>query len=149
MNFKIHFHTLLAALVMAPLLLVGAHAPAGAQLAVSTSSSSTPETTPTLPDPLTPETVRELVSTLSDQQVRDLLLERLDAVARQQAVAEGSEQSVLGVIVGAAESVAVAVKKGLSATPNMPAGVAKAAETFMGDRGASGLLLFLAIGPHH
>ena len=62
MNFKIHFHTLLAALVMAPLLLVGAHAPAGAQLAVSTSSSSPPETTPTLPDPLTPETVRELLN---------------------------------------------------------------------------------------
>lgn len=37
----------------------------------------------TLPEYLTPETVRELVSTLSDEQVRQLLLERLDAVARQ------------------------------------------------------------------
>jgi small-conductance mechanosensitive channel len=36
----------------------------------------------TLPDPLTPETVRDLVSTLSDEQVRAMLLERLDAVAK-------------------------------------------------------------------
>jgi hypothetical protein len=39
-----------------------------------------------LPVPLTEQAVRNLVSRLSDDQVRAMLLERLDAVAKEQAV---------------------------------------------------------------
>ncbi len=53
---------------------------------VGTQSSAAPAATLELPTPLTSENVRDLMSRLSDDQVRALLLERLDAVAQEQAV---------------------------------------------------------------
>lgn len=48
-----------------------------------------------LPTPLTPEIVRDLVSRLSDDQVRAMLLDRLDAVAEEQAAEATQEESVV------------------------------------------------------
>lgn len=62
--------------------------PVSAQALAAVTGQSSPEAVvaPELPVPLTPETVRDLVSRLSDDQVRALLLDRLDAVAEEQAV---------------------------------------------------------------
>lgn len=62
---------------------------------VGATSGGADTTVQELPVPLTPETVRDLVSRLSDDQVRAMLLDRLDAVAMEQAVkAEPSEGMV-------------------------------------------------------
>ncbi|WP_223421564.1 mechanosensitive ion channel family protein [Tateyamaria pelophila] len=53
---------------------------------IGSQSSAAPATAQELPTPLTPETVRDLVSRLSDDQVRAMLLDRLDAVAQEQAI---------------------------------------------------------------
>lgn len=85
---------LLAVLVLTSVLAV----PLQAQVPVSTSSgSSAAPTTPVVPADLTPEQVDDLVARMSDDQVRALLLERLDAVANQQAEA-APEKSLLTVI---------------------------------------------------
>jgi hypothetical protein len=55
--------------------------PVQAQDDAATDSSAKVE----LPNPLTPEAIDALVSRLSDEQVRTMLLERLDAVAAEQA----------------------------------------------------------------
>ena len=71
--------------ILAVLIVLGAlQATVHAQSLVGSDNSSPAGQAVTLPDPLTPEAVRELVSTLSDREVRDLLLERLDAVAKEQ-----------------------------------------------------------------
>ncbi len=67
-------------------------APAMAQVPIST-SSGTSETMPELPDPLTPDAINAMVAQMSDDQVRTLLLDRLDAVAQQQAQAAAAEPS--------------------------------------------------------
>lgn len=54
--------------------------------AISGGSSGSEETTGTeLPEPLTQDAVREMVARMSDDQVRDMLLDRLDAVAAEEA----------------------------------------------------------------
>ncbi|MGR3679663.1 MAG: mechanosensitive ion channel family protein [Paracoccaceae bacterium] len=63
-----------------------------AQVAL-TGSSSSAAPAPELPDPLTPEAVREVVAHMSDDQVRDLLLDRLDAVAAEQAAQLNAQSS--------------------------------------------------------
>ena len=68
----------------------------------------------TLPDPLTPEAIRELVSTLSDEEVRSLLLERLDAVAEQNARPDESAGLAVFIeraITGAGLSIYTAVER--------------------------------------
>ncbi|MEM7547414.1 MAG: mechanosensitive ion channel family protein [Pseudomonadota bacterium] len=71
--------------LLALLLVLGLSAPAMAQVPGLSRSA---ETKTSLPDPLTPEAVRELVSQMSDAEVRTLLLQRLDAVAADNALAE-------------------------------------------------------------
>ncbi|PCH66538.1 MAG: mechanosensitive ion channel protein MscS [Rhodobacteraceae bacterium] len=58
--------------------------PAQAQIALPGSSAPTSDTV-TLPDPLTPQAISEMVARMSDDQVRGMLLDRLDAVAKEQA----------------------------------------------------------------
>lgn len=116
-----------------------------AQTVPGTASSSSVEQTPKLPDPLTPEAVRELVSTLSDSEVRRLLLERLDAVAQEEAKKAGKDQSALTVIVNVFAGIGTSITAAIVLLPKFPSGVSQAFSTFMDGRGMSGLLRFIAI----
>ena len=58
-----------------------------AQSPLPSTGIETGEAPPELPDVLTPEIIREVVAHMSDDEVRDLLLDRLDAVAEEQAAA--------------------------------------------------------------
>ena len=107
----------------------------------STPSSQTQE----LPDPLTPESVREMVSKLSDSQVRDLLLQRLDAVAKEEALKSGKEQSGFSIFLNAFKGVNSNVAKAFGTLPETFGGLKQGWLIFMGDRGIGGLLKFIAI----
>ncbi len=75
---------LIRAALTATLLLLIVLGPVSAQGQASTSPDAAAQET-TLPDPLTPEAVREMVARMSDDQVRGMLLDRLDAVAQEDA----------------------------------------------------------------
>jgi small-conductance mechanosensitive channel len=134
------WRTALGPLVAALILLAPPSAPAQVGLGSG-------ETTPAeveLPSPLTPEGVRDIVSTLSDEQVRILLLERLDAVAREEAAATSGAVSLFETaqrIVGdTGESLSTAVQR----SPGIPGGVGKGLAQFFEPRGWGGTLWLLA-----
>ena len=93
-----------------------------------------------LPEELTPETIRELVSTLSDEQVRQLLLERLDAVAREEAATTPKGPGALQFLISSLLGVLGLVWQAVSGLPRMFSGVSEAASQFVNERGGSGLL---------
>lgn len=67
-------------------LLLGAISTASqAQVGLPITSLAAPQAKVTLPDPMTPEAIHEMVARMSDDQVRNLLLDRLGAVAAEQA----------------------------------------------------------------
>ncbi|MDJ0613118.1 MAG: mechanosensitive ion channel [Rhizobiaceae bacterium] len=112
---------------------------------LSSVSDTSEQQSVAIPDPLTPEAVRELVSRLSDQEVRDLLLERLDAVAREQVKETENEESALTVIINAFAGIGNSVQAAVVALPNVGTGVSQAFNTFKGNRGTGGLAKFLGI----
>ena len=116
-----------------------------AQSLVGSDNSSPAGQAVTLPDPLTPDAVRELVSTLSDREVRDLLLERLDAVAKEQAQERYEEQSALTIVVNAVAGVGDSIRNAVISLPNIAGGISTAYGNFIGDRGLGGLVKFLGI----
>ncbi|MEM7069893.1 MAG: mechanosensitive ion channel domain-containing protein, partial [Pseudomonadota bacterium] len=140
-SIKAVLHSFLAALLFLGLATVSGQAQSVSDLG----NTATTQQSITLPDPLTSEAIRELVSKLSDQQVRDLLLERLDAVATEQAKSKGEEQSALSVGLNALSGVRDSVAAAVSALPQIAGGLSKAYANFMGDRGIGGLAKFLSI----
>ncbi|MGI9374203.1 MAG: hypothetical protein ACR2OJ_17075, partial [Hyphomicrobiales bacterium] len=76
-----------------------------------------------LPEPLTQEAVRELVSKLSDTEVRQLLLDRLDAVAKDQKASGGvNEASLLNFVSAAGRAVVDNVYEDILNLPQMLSG---------------------------
>ena len=100
----------------------------------------------TLPETLSPENVRDLVAGMSDEQVRGLLLERLDAVAQEQAAASSDETSGLSEIfyhttTGAFSQILIAFK----ALPNLISHQGDSISNFFAKFGGSGVLMFVGL----
>lgn len=92
-----------------------------------------------LPDHLTPGAIREMVSQMSDEQVRSLLLQRLDAVARANAVVAGPDflEWTRGVLRGVGRNVGEALRQ----LPDLGRSMATIWDQFVRPRGLAGLAL--------
>ena len=112
---------------------------AGAVAQVAPGFGAPADTTAALPAPLTPEAIREMVSQMSDEQVRSLLLQRLDAVARAEAVADGPGflEWTRGLFRGVARNVGDALRQ----LPDLGRSMATIWDQFVGPRGFAGLAL--------
>ena len=120
---------------------------------VTGTSTSDTSTSVSIPEDLTPEQVDDLVARMSDDQVRAILLERLDAVAAQQAE---TSQAQKGLIQSLADSASLMTASWVDVIRKVPLLFTKQAEAFTNfgnSFGASGLLtlfgftfLALAIG---
>ena len=90
-----------------------------------------------------PEAVRELVSRLSDNEVRSLLLERLDAVATEQAVSESDNDFNLFTLI--TTSIPISVHAAVSLVPSTISGQREIVQLFIASLGPNGLIkIFLA-----
>lgn len=108
MIYRIFLTLLMAAVIYMPPL------GATAQSLATGLDTATPEQV-IVPEDLTPETVRDLVAGLTDVQIRQLLLERLDAVAQEQAnaavaAAQSSNDLFYHATTGAFNQIIIAVK---------------------------------------
>ena len=113
---------------------------ATAQVNLTTSSETSADVS--LPETITREEARNLMSELSDAEVRRLLLERLDAVADEQAAASaGTGSSFAEVAFG---SVARSVRDAVSKLPDIGGALARSFERFQDIVGPNGLA-FLVI----
>ncbi|MBO9433739.1 mechanosensitive ion channel family protein [Ruegeria sp. R13_0] len=122
------------------LLLVG---PLHAQ--VPTTSSTDSPATVAIPEDLTPEQVDDLVARMSDDQVRSILLERLDAVAEQNAAAaEDREDPITELNEIWAEMVASWTHV-ITTVPNIFSAQAKAFTNFVGTFTFSGALVLIGL----
>jgi len=138
-----HFMRILMAAVAALMLTL----PAAAQEA---GSSAAPVS---IPEDLTPEQVDDLVARMSDDQVRAILLERLDAVARQQAEQQSTKRGLIQTISDSAGQMAASWMDVIRKVPVLISAQVEAFSNFGNKFGASGLLtlfgftfLALAIG---
>ncbi len=104
---------------------------------------STTDAPPTLPDPLTPETVRELVSTMSDQDVRKFLLQRLDAVAEEEA-ANHDATKLADVATQAANVVYTSIYQAVAKLPVLISAQPRAISTFIERHTGAGVLRMFA-----
>jgi small-conductance mechanosensitive channel len=130
----------LLVLVMALMALLAS--PAFAQLTPATNSSEQPVT---VPDDISPAEVRDMVSRLSDGQVRELLLQRLDAVAAENAAPEGARQGLPDFVMSLAESIGDSLIVSVERLPRLVVTQAKAFATFYQARGVIGMGEFVGL----
>ncbi len=98
-----------------------------------------------LPDPLTPEAIRELVSTMSDQQVRSLLLERLDAVAKNNGDLAGSgEIGIVDQLSSWGSSIGNNIATAIVRIPTIWNGLKTSASNFVSKNGTGNILNTIA-----
>ncbi|WP_371811956.1 mechanosensitive ion channel family protein [Ruegeria sp. R13_0] len=110
----------------------------------TTSSTDSPATV-AIPEDLTPEQVDDLVARMSDDQVRSILLERLDAVAEQNAAAaEDREDPITELNEIWAEMVASWTHV-ITTVPNIFSAQAKAFTNFVGTFTFSGALVLIGL----
>jgi small-conductance mechanosensitive channel len=93
---------------------------------------------------LTPETVRDMVSRLSDQEVRDLLLQRLDAVAKENGAADESV-SVITLLPAAAAGIGSAVVEAVIRLPTVFDGMGRSFHGFTAERELQDILRLLGV----
>ena len=119
------------------LMLIGVLLPAGASAQALLGEAGGESATAAMPNPLTPDAARDMVSRLSDQEVRSLLLERLDAVAKENE-AENNQPAwvVLGETVGETSN---GIRQAVTRVPEMVVGVGAGFATFFEPRGWSGI----------
>jgi small-conductance mechanosensitive channel len=97
-----------------------------------------------VPDEITSDGARDLVAGMTDEQVRKLLLERLDAVAEQQAEARTEDPNSLSQVFYHATTGAVAsILSAFKAVPNLLRFQAEAVSNFFAAFGTVGILKFL------
>ncbi len=133
--------TIITSIILAGALLFSANA--GAATIPGISGGKPAETQVKLPEPLTKEAVRQLLSTLSDQQVRDLLLQRLDAVAEQEAANTASNQSTFAFLAGAVLDIGISVRGGLGGIPAIGEKFSEGMSWLVRNYGLSGLLMIV------
>jgi len=133
--------TIITSIILAGALLFSANA--GAATIPGMSGGKPAETQVKLPEPLTKEAVRQLLSTLSDQQVRDLLLQRLDAVAEQEAANTASNQSTFAFLAGAVLDIGISVRGGLGGIPAIGEKFSEGMSWLVRNYGLSGLLMIV------
>lgn len=120
--------------------------PAQAQMQLMGLASTQTPAEIILPDPLTPEIVRELMARMSDDQVRSLLLDRLDAVAREQATIQATPLTER--IESAWQALSQQVIEAVQKLPVLMSSERRAMDNFITSFGTSGLLTmfgFLAL----
>ena len=122
------------------LLLVG---PLHAQ--VPTSSSTDSPATVSIPEDLTPEQVDDLVARMSDDQVRSILLERLDAVAEQNAAAAEEREDPITEINEIWAEMVASWTHVIVTIPNIFSAQAQAADNFITKFGGNGALLLVGL----
>jgi small-conductance mechanosensitive channel len=98
-----------------------------------------------LPDPLTPEAIDALVSRLSDEQVRALLIERLDAVAAEQATEAPPPVGAAAFLVDVVKRTSATVQERVRATPEAFVAEAEVIGDIATHLGSSGIWQFLSI----
>ncbi len=98
-----------------------------------------------LPDPLTPEAIDALVSRLSDEQVRTLLIERLDAVAAEQATEPAGPVSAVDFLTDVVARTSSTVQERILATPDAIAAEVEVVTDIAARLGNNGIWQFLAI----
>jgi small-conductance mechanosensitive channel len=130
----VHFNKIL---VLTVLLALAALSPASAQSLFSTTSSA--DTTVTLPDPLTEDAANALISRLSDSEVRALLLDQLNAQAVEVDDTDILNDFFYHTTTGAAGMVALSVRSLPVLLEKQP----QAFATFYGKIGGDGLLKLL------
>ncbi len=143
----LHPLRLILALVSVMLLTLPLHA----QVPGTTSSDTS--TSVTIPEDLTPEQVDDLVARMSDDQVRAILLQRLDAVAAQQAETGQAQKGLLQNLTDSANSMTTSWMQVIQKVPLLFTKQVEAITNFSNSFGANGLMtlfgytfLALAIG---
>jgi hypothetical protein len=125
----------LSAIVLSTLMLIGISTSSFAQVFSTSSGEESTTADVSLLD--SPEAVSALVSRLSDNQVRDLLLQQLDAVAAEQAVAEDSESESIFTLV--TTSVPLSIQRAVQTVPNLINGQRLVFGGFIGKLGENGV----------
>ena len=125
--------------LVASLFLMFAAVGAQAQVALSTAQNGASDSGVALPEDLTPETVRDLVSTLSDTEVRSLLLERLDAVAAENATDEAAAGGLSELFSNATTNVASSVSIAIQRVPLIPQALSDGFSVFAERLGSDGM----------
>ncbi|MFY2824553.1 mechanosensitive ion channel family protein [Ruegeria sp. MALMAid1280] len=122
------------------LLLVG---PLHAQ--VPTTSSTDSPAAVSIPEDLTPEQVDDMVARMSDDQVRSILLERLDAVAEQNAAAAEEREDPITEINEIWAEMVASWTHVVVTIPNIFSAQAHAADNFITNFGGNGALLLVGL----
>jgi small-conductance mechanosensitive channel len=92
---------------------------------------------------LTPQTVRDMVSRLSDQEVRDLLLQRLDAVAKENDAPAAGGGGVITILPAIATGVGMSVAEAVNRLPRLGEGLFRSFSNFTAERDAREILRIL------
>ncbi|MEX0339723.1 MAG: mechanosensitive ion channel family protein [Arenibacterium sp.] len=123
-------------------------APLAAQVMLPGGSGDGEETV-TTPEVITPEGARDMVAQLSDEDVRALLLERLDAVAAEQAAVNGSSETLVDRISVLATALITPAQLAFSRLGNIPAATGEAvgnlAQTLGGTGGIVTMFALIAL----
>ena len=127
------------ATLLSALLLLSTGSVALAQQSLSSSSAETEAAETQVLD--SPEAVRELVSRLSDNEVRSLLLERLDAVAAEQAANDLSSDFTLFSLI--TTIIPTSVLAAVNSLPDMLSGQKQIIQLFTESLGPNGLIKLL------
>ena len=117
----------------------------GAAAAQTISTTGAPsESAVVVPEDLTPEVVRDLVSGLSDSEVRSLLLQRLDAVAEEQAQAAGGSSGGFSELLSmATRGVLSSISDAVTRLPQLGDVLRTAFSAFLEQIGPNGLMVGL------
>ncbi|WP_424833752.1 mechanosensitive ion channel family protein [Ruegeria sp.] len=108
------------------------------------SGTSAPATV-SIPEDLTPEQVDSLVARMSDDQVRAILLERLDAVAKEQAAAKEDHEDPLTEINEIWAEMVSSWTHVLTTLPNIVTAQVKAYNNFSEKLGSAGVFVLLGL----
>lgn len=116
-------------------------APAMAQIPMTTTSSTAAtDAVQELPEPLTTEAINAMVAHMSDDEVRSLLLDHLDAVAEEQALANAEKPGGFVQLQQLGTSLIASWVDAFKKLPMVFVNEARAIANFAGEFGASGLL---------
>jgi small-conductance mechanosensitive channel len=98
-----------------------------------------------IPEDLTPEQVDDLVARMSDDQVRAILLERLDAVAAQQAAEAEDREDPIKEINAIWAAMVASWTHVIVTIPNLFSAQAHAVDNFVGTFGSQGVFVLLGL----
>lgn len=116
-----------------------------AALTGSSGSATTSSSPPQLPDPLTPEAVQAMVARMSDDQVRVMLLDRLDAVAKEEAADPAEPDTFTHDVYTTWQAFSSSIMASVERLPALISGEIRAIGAFFSTYGFGGVLLMLLL----